>query len=411
MENLSRNILDRFVRYAKVDTMSDDHMQGIKFPSTDGQWDLLHMLESELKELGIKDVSLDEHGYLVARIPGNVKAPAICFMAHVDTADDVMGNGVRPVVIEKFDGKDITLPATGAKIKVAENPQLLQYVGETIITSSGDTLLGADDKAGVAEIMALAETLMTHPEIRHGEVEILFSGDEEIGAGMDYFDPKRLHAVCCYTVDGNGRYEVEAECFNAVTSKLHFSGVSAHLGAARGKMVSSIAMANKFISMLPDSESPEATDNRYGYYCPLEINGTAVELDLVLYLRDFNYENLLRRMDVVEKVAEAVRACYPGGKVSVDQKIIYKNMAEATKKRPEVMRAIMESAEKLGFTPIEKIIRGGTDGARLAEQGLPAPNIFTGGHNLHSLFEWAALPAMTDASRFILEIVKWWSDK
>jgi tripeptide aminopeptidase len=402
-------LLQRFLRYVKVDTMSDPHALDGSHPSTAGQWELLRMLEQELKDFGLSDVSLDDKGYLLALVPGNVEnVPTIGFMAHVDTADDVMGNGVKPRVIDSYDGKDIRLNSEITML-AASNPELAKYVGETIVVTSGDTLLGGDDKAGVAEIMTAVKYLLDNPDIPHGPVEIIFTPDEETGAGMDYFPYGSLRSKACYTVDGGCRYEIETECFNAATVKVHFSGIAAHLGAARGKMVNALTMAAAFVQALPQAESPEATDGRYGYYCAQEISGNATELDLTVYLRDFDLDNLKRRISVLEQLGKTMEGLFAGGSCAVESKIIYYNMAGSAKEHPEVISAIYDAGKELGMPLFESIIRGGTDGARLAEKGVPCPNLFTGGHNLHSRYEWTSLPAMKDSVRLVLGIIAQWA--
>lgn len=405
-----QEVLDRFLRYVQVDTMSDESIADKKHPSTPGQWDLLRMLEGELKGLGLKDVVLDEYGYLLARLDATEQGlPSIAFCSHVDTADDVEGNHVRPRVVENYDGKDIKLNDEYSII-AADNPELARYVGSTIITSSGDTLLGCDDKGGVAEIMTVVSYLVKHPEIKHGEIEILFSPDEETGCGMDFFDASRLNAKALYTVDGGTRYEVELECFNAATVKVHFSGVSYHLGAARGRMVNALTMASAFINAIPQAESPEATDGRYGYYCAQSASGNATEMDVTVYLRDFDYDGLLRRIEVLQSLGKTVELLYAGGKVTVDSKISYLNMGEAAKKDPWAVEAIFKAGKALGQPLHTEIIRGGTDGSRIAQiKGIACPNLYTGGHNYHSRFEWAALDAMNDSVALIIEIARQWA--
>lgn len=405
-----QEVLDRFLRYVQVDTMSDESIADKKHPSTPGQWDLLRMLESELKGLGLKDVVLDEYGYLLARLDATEEGlPSIAFCSHVDTADDVEGNHVRPRVVENYDGKDIKLNDEYS-IVAADNPELARYVGSTIITSSGDTLLGCDDKGGVAEIMTAVSYLVKHPEIKHGEIEILFSPDEETGCGMDFFDASRLNAKALYTVDGGTRYEVELECFNAATVKVHFSGVSYHLGAARGRMVNALTMASAFINAIPQAESPEATDGRYGYYCAQSASGNATDMDVTVYLRDFDYDGLLRRIEVLQSLGKTVELLYAGGKVTVDSKISYLNMGEAAKKDPWAVEAIFKAGKALGQPLHTEIIRGGTDGSRIAQiKGIACPNLYTGGHNYHSRFEWAALDAMNDSVSLIIEIARQWA--
>lgn len=405
-----QEVLDRFLRYVQVDTMSDESIADKKHPSTPGQWDLLRMLEGELKGLGLKDVVLDEYGYLLARLDATEEGlPSIAFCSHVDTADDVEGNHVRPRVVENYDGKDIKLNDEYS-IVAADNPELARYVGSTIITSSGDTLLGCDDKGGVAEIMTAVSYLVKHPEIKHGEIEILFSPDEETGCGMDFFDASRLNAKALYTVDGGTRYEVELECFNAATVKVHFSGVSYHLGAARGRMVNALTMASAFINAIPQAESPEATDGRYGYYCAQNASGNATDMDVTVYIRDFDYDGLLRRIEVLKNLGKTIELLYNGGKVTVDSKISYLNMGEAAKKDPWAVEAIFKAGKALGQPLHTEIIRGGTDGSRIAQiKGIACPNLYTGGHNYHSRFEWAALDAMNDSVSLIIEIARQWA--
>ncbi len=409
---LATGILERFLRYAVVDTMSDPHIQDRR-PTTPGQMELLHMLKTELEGMGLDDIELDGKGYLIARVPSNlpagVLAPTIGFMAHVDTADDVPGDGVRPRVVEVYDGKDIQLNAD-VVLSAEKNPELARYIGQTLVVTDGTTLLGSDDKAGVAILMSIASRLLQKDAVPHGEVEMIFTSDEETGAGMDYFPVKQLRSRCCYTIDGGVQGEIEAECFNAATVEVEFLGVPYHLGAARGKMVNSVSMAVSFIGALPRNESPEATDGRYGYYCAEEIRGASARTHVVFYLRDFDLNALKRRVATLHSLAGTTEMLFPGGKVTVSEKYVYYNMYEAIKKVPDVMKAIQVAGQRLGLPLQEHIIRGGTDGARLAEMGIPAPNIFTGGHNLHSLYEWAALPAMEASALLVEQIIKYWAE-
>jgi tripeptide aminopeptidase len=412
-ENVKDDLKSRFLRYTVVDTMSDEKLAETQHPSSKNQLDLIKILEKELIELNIADVSVGEEGTLVAHIPSNVSgAPCIGLMAHVDTADDVTGNGVKPQVIENYDGKDIPLGSTNRVIKRKENSELDNYIGSTIFTSDGTTLLGADDKAGVSEIMCIAKLLVENPDIKHGEVEIIFTCDEETGCGMDAFPYDRINCDYCYTIDGGTRYEVESECFNACKVSIDFKGVSYHLGAARGKMVNALTMATIFVNNLPQAESPEATDNRFGYYCPLELNATNDEAHLVVYLRDFDLSEIERRENVLQNLAKMVESLYPGGKTTVKIKRQYFNMKEISKKNPKVLESIYEAGRRLNQPLFESPIRGGTDGARMAnEKGIPCPNIYTGGHNYHSYYEWCSLDAMEDALKLILEILKIGAEK
>ncbi|MCK9547926.1 MAG: peptidase T [Sphaerochaeta sp.] len=402
------DLLARFLRYVAIDTMSDETAVETKSPSTEGQWELLHLLAKELGEMGVEDVEVVPEGVLIARLPSNTAkdVPTVAFMAHVDTADDVPGNGVKARVIESYGGGDIPLNSE-VTLEVADNPELEKYIGQTLIVTDGTTLLGSDDKAGVAEIMSAVEYLIDNPQIEHGEIEVLFTTDEETGAGMDNFPYDKIRCQYCYTIDGGGRHVIESECFNAATVKVRFEGISYHLGMARGRLVNALTMAAFFINALPQAESPEATDGRYGYYCAQAIDGTATTTELTIYLRDFDLEVLNRRIEALKALALATEALYEGGRVSVDAKHVYYNMALIAEKKPFAMENLKQAGAELGFELSQELIRGGTDGARMAnERNIPCPNIFTGGYNLHSVYEWAALPAMVDAARLVAKIAE-----
>lgn len=409
-EFLRISIVEKFLRYAVIDTQSDRHSEAR--PTTPGQWDLLNLLNEELLALGISDITLTAEGFLIARIPSNlpegVKAPVIGFMAHVDTSSETSGSGVKPQLIESYPGGDIPLADGIHTISAADNPELQRYVGHTIITTDGTTLLGADDKAGVAEIMSAAEFLLAHPEIPHGEIELIFTPDEETGMGMDRFPADLLHSGSCYTLDGGEIGDIDTECFNAGKIEVTFRGVMYHLGAARGRFINAVTMAASFISLLPQAESPEATDGRFGYYCPLEIEGNGELTSVTLLLRDFELSELERRRKAVESAAALIEELYPGGEVKTAYTQQYLNMREYLSKDPKIIGIVDQAAESLDIPTAKKIIRGGTDGARLSELGIPTPNLFTGGHNYHSRFEWAAVPAMVDAARMIIKISELW---
>lgn len=407
---LASDILERFVRYAEVDTQSSEpEAEKGRHPSTECQWNLLRLLAAELGELGVSRVELDEHGVLIARIPaskGKEGKPTIGLMAHVDTASDVKGNGVKPQVVEAYDGGDVVLK-NGLVLKASENPELAQYRGSTIITSDGTTLLGSDDKAGVAEIMAVVRRLQEDPSLLHGPVEVYFTCDEETGMGMDCFPYDKIHCDWCYTVDGGQRYLIEQECFTAAGVKLDIHGVSYHTGSARGRMVNAVTVASRILSSLPQAESPEATDGRYGFYAPMAISGTIAEAKLSFLIRDFDSEQVERRIAVLQKLAAAMEAAYPGSKIDVAVKHQYYNMVEVARKKPLALSAIWQAGKELGMPLKESLIRGGTDGARMAhDRGIPCPNLFTGGHNLHSCLEWAALDAMEDSARLVTRILE-----
>ncbi len=408
---IQEQLLDKFLRYVKIDTKSDPHNSG-EIPSTKCQWDLLNMLKNELEDLGIHKITLNEHGYLIAVLESNLKdgekTPVIGLMAHVDTSPDMNGTGVRPQIIENYNFEDISLGSEFV-LKPDEYPELLKHKGDTIITSDGSTLLGADDKAGVAEIMTALLWYKIHPDAPHGEIEIIFTPDEETGRGLDFFDTKWLNARCCYTVDGSELGSIEAECFNAAGFEIKFKGRVIHPGSARGKLINAVSMAGTFLNLLPSNESPEATDGRYGYYSPMEISGNLDEARLGGILRDFDSKELSRRIKALEFYGKAVEAKYPGGKVEVKTRIQYKNMFDSISKDPKVIEILEEAVEKSGVSPKRAIIRGGTDGSRLSEKGIPTPNIFTGGHNYHSRFEWASLNTMIKSSITIINLIELWS--
>lgn len=417
---LKEQLLDRFIRYVKIDTTSDRHIEEI--PSTPGQWDLLNLLKKEVLELGIEDVTLNSNGYLIIKVParelpaggtlaggasGETSQTTIGLMAHVDTASDVSGKNVKPQVFENCQGGDLSI-GNGLVLKADENPMLAESFGDTIITSDGSTLLGADDKAGVAEIMTALIWLMNHPDVSHGPLEIIFTPDEETGKGMNLFPLDSLEAECCYTFDGGERGTIEGECFNAYAARVVCTGNVVHLGNARGKLVNAVTMASHFVSMLPRNESPEATDGRYGYYTPFEIRGDLEKAELNVYLRDFESDGMERRLAVLQKLAEAVEAVFPGGKVEVESKRLYTNMRDHIKRESRIMEMLEEAIRRTGVEPERRIIRGGTDGSRLSEMGIPTPNVFTGGYNFHSRLEWASLNTMVEAAETAINLVRLW---
>jgi len=401
-------MVERFIRYVKVDTQSDRHIEDI--PSTKGQWDLAWMLESELKALGLSDVSLDNHCYLIARVPaspGMENKPSIGLMAHMDTASDVTGANVKPALVKDYQGNAIELSASYV-LDPKNYPDLAEHIGDTIITTDGTTLLGADDKAGVAEIMTAVEYLVKHPEIKHGPIEIFFTPDEETGKGMDKFPLTKAKSTACYTFDGGKAAEIESECFTAYSVHAEFSGQVIHIGAARGKLANAVAMAASFVSLLPRSESPEATDEWFGYYCPIEINGSLEHAELDIYLRDFTNAGMERRIEAIKAFAKTVEAQYPLGKVSLTIKKQYLNMKEELDKHPDVLSNLVKAIEMTGVEHGMRPIRGGTDGSRLTEMGIPTPNVFTGGYNYHSRYEWASVSEMSMAVQTILNLVQCW---
>jgi len=400
----------RFMHYARFWTTSDRHKA--ETPSTPCQWDLAKALVEELHGLGIKDVTLTDHCYLIARIPaspGMETRTPIGFLAHMDTSSDVSGENVKPNLVENYDGKPINL-AEGFCLDPAVDPALAAHKGKALIHADGTTLLGADNKAGIAAIIGAAEYILTHPEIKHGAIELIFTPDEETGKGLPDFPLKDLQAKVCHTIDGGPIGELEWECFNAWGTQISFTGVSMHLGQARGKMVNAALMASVYAAMLPRNESPEATDNYYGYYCPLEIRGDVESAILEVFTRDFDKDEGERRLAALDTFAKAVEAQFPGGKVEVSSRVQYRNMMEKIKGRPEVLEKLRQAFFNVGVEIIEKPIRGGTDGSRLTELGIPTPNYFTGGRNFHSRLEWLSVSELATACRLTVELIKLWSD-
>ncbi|HEY9055228.1 MAG TPA: peptidase T [Rectinemataceae bacterium] len=409
-ESYVPRLLDRFLGYASIGTQSDKHIEAI--PSTPVQWDLARKLVSELKSLGLSDVELDEHCYLIARLPaspGMEGKPSIGLMAHMDTASDVPGSPVRPRVVRNYDGSRIEL-SPQVSLDPAEYPDLSNHKGDDIVVTDGTTLLGADDKAGLAEIVTAIEEMLKRPELKHGPIELFFTPDEETGKGMDLFPLAKARSTACYTFDGGKSPELETECFTAYAVKLDFKGKVIHIGAARGKLANATAMACHFVSLLPRSESPEATDGWYGYYCPTEIRGSLESASLDMYLRDFTSEGMQRRIDAVHAFAKAVEAQFPGGEVRVTVTKQYLNMKERLNQSPEVLARLEAAVRSVGEEPVIKPIRGGTDGSRLTEMGIPTPNVFTGGYNYHSRQEWASLGEMSLAVKTILELARLWAE-
>ena len=408
MIKFNDSVRDRFIRYTTYDTMSDGNASGNRRPTTEGQEELLLVLKKELEDLGL-ETYYGEEKVVMGVLKGNTSGTTIGFMAHVDTADDCNGNGVKAKVWSNYDGGVIELE-DGVVLDPEKDKDLLLYKGKEIITSDGTSLLGSDDKAGVAIIMEALKYLVEHPEVKRPDIEVYFTPDEETGSGMDMFPYDRLKSKCCYTVDGEAEGEVELECFNAATVEILLKGVSIHLGSARGTMVNAVTMASHIVTSLPQAESPEATDGRYGYYCPLVLEGTATEAKLSVFIRDFDMEKFQHRIESVEKIVAAVEALY-GGEIKANVSVSYHNMAEANKKNPGAIEDVYSASQKLGPAIREEIIRGGTDGARLAETGVACPNLYTGGHNLHSLKEWIAVDAMSNSINLCLGIIDYWSKR
>ncbi|MDR3145481.1 MAG: peptidase T [Treponema sp.] len=401
-------VVPRFLRYVRVCTTSNRYVE--ETPSTSEQWDLARLLTEELRSLGFAEVELTDHCYVIARLPaspGKEGSPSIGFLAHLDTVSDAPGWNVHPQLVKNYDGKKIELSG-GFFLDPGTEPDLAAQIGRDIIHTDGTTLLGADDKAGIAEIMGAAEYLLAHPEMEHGPVELIFTPDEETGKGLPDFPIQSVRSIAGYTLDGGPLGELETECFNAYGVDVQFRGRVIHPGSARGILVNAALMAAGFAMMLPRSESPEATDGYYGYYCPMVIKGDHENASLELIIRDFEEEAAERRVRALESFARAVEAQFPGGTVTVTAKKQYTNMKKKIDERPEVLEILKKAACNLDIDFRLKPIRGGTDGSRLTELGIPTPNIFTGGRNFHSRTEWAAVSDMVMACKLVIELIRLW---
>lgn len=405
--------LERFLRYVTYDTQSRE--QSDSYPSTPGQMAFLEMLRDELQEIGLTDVQLDAYGYLFATIPATVEheTPTIGFLAHVDTSPEMPGKDVRPIVHRDYQGQDLVLPDDPTVvIREADNPWLREQHGNDIVTASGTTLLGADNKAGVAEIVAAAEYLLAHPEIPHGVVRIGFTPDEEIGQGTKYFDVKAFGAQCAYTMDGETLGEMQSETFSADTCVLHFRGFNTHPGFARGKMVNAIRAASRFIADLPsDCDAPEVTAEREGFVHPYVVDAGVETTSVRVLVRSFDSAGLERLHRLIRDTAETSLARSPGARVEIEVEESYRNMGEVLQQHPQVVENAREAIRRSGLELREQPIRGGTDGSRLSFMGLPTPNIFAGEHNFHSRLEWVSSYDMQKAVDVIVELSQLWAEK
>jgi tripeptide aminopeptidase len=410
---MNTSALSRFLRYVTFDTRSDEHSS--TFPSTPGQLTLLRELVGELEALGLDDAAMDEHGYVMATIPataGHENAPVIGFIAHVDTSPEMPGGGVKPIVHRRYDGRDLILPDDpGAVLRAADNPALASQIGNDIVTASGLTLLGADDKAGIAEIVSAAEHLMEHTEIPHGPVRIAFTPDEEIGRGANHFDVKHFGAVCAYTLDGGGRGELEFESFSADAITVTFRGFNTHPGYAKGRMVNAIRLAADFVARLPREQmSPETTEGYEGYLHPYQMQASVDRTSVKVLVRDFVTPRLKEKEALVEDIARDVAQLYPGASVEFSVEESYRNMREVLEQYPQVIEHARKAIRQAGMEPVERPIRGGTDGSRLSFMGLPTPNLFAGEHNFHSRLEWVSAQDMDKAVEVILHLCQIWAE-
>jgi tripeptide aminopeptidase len=408
--------LDRFLRYVQIDTQS---MEGVedRYPSTEKQKDLCRLLVEELRALGAVEVEMDQYGYVTATLPGNIrdetrKIPVIGFLAHVDTSPEVSGAHVKPVVHNNYQGGDIDLPGDPDQvIHVQDNPELLNNIGHDIVTSDGTTLLGADNKAGIAEIMTLAERLMSHPEIKHGPLRIGFTPDEETGNGTAYFDVIHFGANFAYTVDGGTAGEIENETFNASAAVFKVTGMNLHPGYAKNKMVNAVRILSEIIAALQDDPAPETTEKREGYLHPYVIEGGVGEASVKVLIRDFEKRGMDEKVQRLRIIQQSVQEKHPKAVIELDIQESYQNMKVKLDEDPRVVEYALEAVRRSGLEPRLQIIRGGTDGARLCFMNLLTPNIFTGGQNFHSKQEWIPVQAMEKAVDTLVHLVQVWAEK
>ena len=400
---------DRFLKYVAIDTQSDENSE--TFPSSAKQWDLLNLLVEEMKALGLEEVTIDKYGYVMGTIPatkGCEMAPVIGFLAHVDTSPDMSGKDVRPRIIEEYQGEDIVLNPS-LTMRVAEFPELSRFVGHTLIHTDGTTLLGADDKAGVAEIMTAAEYLMSHPEIKHGKIRIGFTPDEEIGRGVDFFDVKAFGADFAYTMDGGYEGELEFENFNAASAKIIIKGRNVHPGYAKHKMINAIDVACELNALVPATERPQYTEGYEGFYHCVGITGTVEEASVSYIIRDHDADKFEAKKVWMHNIVGILNNKYGEGVLTLALKDQYYNMRKMVAPHPQVIELAKEAMLLSEVTPIVRPIRGGTDGARLSFMGLPCPNIFAGGMNFHGKFEYCSLNSMEKAVKVIVNLCQLWA--
>jgi tripeptide aminopeptidase len=408
-EALAPELLERFLRYVRVDTQS--HRDRTQSPSTPGQLDLSRMLVEELKEAGLEDAELDDNGYVMATLPSTVNgdAPTIGLIAHVDTSPDESGAGVEPIVHRGYDGAVLELPRNGAVLDPAVLKELAGKEGHDIVTASGDTLLGADDKAGVAEIMTAVAHLAAHPELPRPTLRIAFTPDEEIGHGATLFDVERFGAACAYTLDGSKLGELQDETFTGSEVLITIRGVETHPGFATGKMVNASRLAGEVLTALPADLTPEATSDRQGFIHVVEVNATVGKAVIRTIVRDFDDDLLERHIALVRRTVEEIVAAEPRARVEIEVEHQYPNMRTYVEQFPAVVDAAEEAIRGEGIEPLRTPIRGGTDGSRLSQMGLPTPNIFTGGHEYHSVREWASLQEMAAAAATVVRLAEVWA--
>ncbi len=412
LEQYTYTVVNRFIKYVQIDTQSDPDSQ--TYPSTEKQKNLGRILVSELQELGLKNVELDEFGYVYAELPSNTtkQVPVIFFCAHMDTSPDCSGANVKPIIHKNYQGQDIVLPDDPAQIISSKNhPELLNQIGNDIITASGTTLLGADNKAGIAEIMDAMNFLIQHPEIKHGTVKILFTPDEEIGRGTDKVNLQKLNAQYGYTVDGETLGHIENETFSADMAIVQIQGFSTHPGLAKNKMENALKIASEIITLLPKDKTPETTEKRQPFIHPTSINGNIDKVEIHFILRAFEDDVLKEVGDILKNTVNSVIKNYPKSSAKVTIKEQYRNMKVVLDKHPHVVEYALEAIKRAGLTPQLKSVRGGTDGSRLSFMGLPCPNIFAGEHAFHSKQEWISIQDMQKATQTIVHLISIWGEK
>lgn len=406
------SLVDRFVTYAKIHTTSSEESE--TYPSTERQFDLARLLVEELQVLGLTDAAVDDNCYVTASLaatPGCEKVPTIAFISHMDTYPEVSGENVVPTFHENYQGGDIDLPKEGRKILAAENPYLAKCVGETIITADGTTLLGADDKAGIAEILEAMTRIHENPDWKHGLVKVAFTPDEEVGAGVKHFDVEKFAATVAYTMDGGQRGEVENETFCADSAIVTFVGRDIHPGYAKDKMIPSVKIAGEFLTLLPREGAPETTEGAEGYIHPISLKGNTSETEVQVLIRDFSADGLKPKAEAIEGYAKAACEKWPGSSYRFEIKEFYRNMKYDLEKEPRAMAYALEGVKRAGMEPIQGSIRGGTDGSTLSARGLPTPNIFTGEQDFHGYGEWICVKDMELATETVLRIIEVWTEK
>ncbi|MFB4168018.1 peptidase T [Virgibacillus sp. JSM 102003] len=409
---MKKDLIERLTRYVKIDTQSDESNEST--PSTPGQFELANLLVDELKTIGMTDVTVDDNAYVMATLPSNSdkEVPTIGFLAHLDTATDFTGKGVNPQVVENFDGNDLTLNKDiGVALTAKDFPELPSYKGHTLITTDGTTLLGADNKAGITEIMTAMDYLINHPEIKHGDIRVAFTPDEEIGRGPHNFDVERFNAPYAYTVDGGPLGELQYESFNAAAARVTFKGNSVHPGTSKNKMINAGKLAAEFISKFPELESPEHTEKYEGFYHLISVNGDVEKTVVTYIIRDFDKNNFKSRKETMRKFTNDINKAHGENCAELEMADQYYNMREKIEPVKEIVDIAYEAMTNLNIEPLVKPVRGGTDGSQLSYMGLPTPNIFTGGENYHGKFEYISVDNMEKATNVIVEITRLFESK